>query len=144
MNLPHKNEGGFVSFFALMVLMILAFLGGGIFLIARENLNSDSRHEKAVQLRYDAESAIEKTAYDIENKNIILPENIKEIGEYVIDAENLYKSVKVSVKYESNGIRIFAVAEKNENFPLMSVAEGFMEDIEGEYKWKHWVKVTLN
>lgn len=147
MELLQKNENGFVSFFALMALIATAFMGGGLFLVMKENIETERHHEIALQLRYDAEGAIEKIVHDIENKYFIIPEDIKDIGEYVVPKENLppigyeNKKLKVSVKYENNGIRILAVTEKtDEPYIILGTAEGFMENVEDVYKWKYWIK----
>lgn len=143
-----KNERGFISFFSLMALFAAAFTGSGLMFITNENAKTARHHETAVQLRYDAESTIEKIAYDIENKKLDLPEDIKYIDEYVVSNNNLpafnddNKIVKASIKYAENGVRIFAIAEKkDETYTTLGLAEAFMEENEGAYKWKYWIKV---
>ncbi|MBO6305853.1 MAG: hypothetical protein J6M62_12385 [Selenomonadaceae bacterium] len=143
-----KSERGFVSFFALMALIAASFIGSGLMILTNESAKTTRHHEIAAQLRYDAESAVEKIACDIENKKLILPNDIKYIDEYVVYAEYLphfesdNKTLKASIKYANGGIRIFAIAEKtDEQFTTLGTAEGFMQENEGEYKWKYWIKV---
>lgn len=131
-----------------MALIAAAFIGSGLMFITNESAKTTRHHELAVQLRYDAESAIEKIAYDIENKKLNVPEDIKYIDEFVVPNENLpifdgdNKTIKASVKYVENGIRIFSVAEKtDEQYTTLGLAEAFMEKNEGGYKWKYWIKV---
>ena len=142
------NEGGFISFLSLILLVILSFISMGLFHIAKENANMARHHEIAVQLEFDAEGIVENIAGAVEEKLLTLPEDIKNGEEYtlpqsyVLNFDDENKIGKAVIKYELNGIRIFAVVEKtNEPVKTFGMAEGFMEDVDGEYKWKYWVKV---
>lgn len=145
-NFSQKNENGFVSFFALMALFATAFMSSGLLFIMKENIETERHKEIALELRYDAESAVEKIAFDIENNILNVTDDIKIVpNKNLIEMNNNNKTLKASVKLENNGIRIFAVAEKtDEPYIVLGIAEGFMEKTEDGYKWKYWIKVKSN
>jgi len=145
-NFSQNNERGFVSFFALMTLIAAAFVGSELFFIMKENIETERHKEIALQLRYDAESAVEKIAFDVENKTLIVMDDIKVVAKTNLpEINDNNKTLNASIKLENNGLRIFAVAEKiDEPYTTLGVAEGFMEKTEDGYKWKYWIKVKSN
>ena len=142
----NTKEDGFISFLALIMLMILTLVGCGIFFVAEDSLKTQRHAEVAAELYMDASGAVEKIAWDIANGRIELPNNVKDgIDHDLTDKLDFdfgaNKKISAAVRYENNGLRVFAVVEKeDENAATFGAAECFLEDADGGYKWSYRIK----
>ena len=142
MRMGLSEERGSASFFALCFLGASILMALGLLHIARQGEAAIGYHEMEVQLRLDAEGAMEKAIAGIASKSFELDAELP-VGEEVLLQEEENErgiNIRTVAKRAEGGIFLIVIAATSKDSALaFKSVQCFLEKKEEGYVWRCWL-----